>query len=413
MARAGGAPWQSARFVWESECGGWGVRVLLATTASADHLGLLATFGAACHRFGHDVVVAAPDSLAVAVRRAGFAHAPFADPAAAVRGTVTADIPVLAPHEANVRVMRDVFARIDASAALPGLQALVGAWRPDVIVRETFEYGSYVAAERNDIPHVQVDVVLAWYEELGLSVVEAPLNGLRASVGLGPDLGLVRLRAAPHLTCAPESLEHPAAPGPGDTHRFCMGAADRPAPAVTDWWYGSRAPLVYVSFGPASAGLGLFPDLHRAVVDSLADLPLRVLVSTGGGDPAALGTRPSNVHVERRCDDAEVLPHVAAMVGDGGFSPTLRALAEGVPIVFVPLVADQGYNASRVEAVGAGLALANRPPAGRRELAVGVARVVADPSFRAAARRVALEMRALPDVAEAVPVIADLARSGR
>jgi hypothetical protein len=49
-----------------------------------------------------------------------------------------------------VRVIRDVFARIDATAALPGLQALLGASRPDVILRETFEYGSYVAAERNE-----------------------------------------------------------------------------------------------------------------------------------------------------------------------------------------------------------------------------------------------------------------------
>jgi hypothetical protein len=40
---------------------GWGVRMLLATTAGADHLGPLVTFGAACHRFGHDVVVAAPE----------------------------------------------------------------------------------------------------------------------------------------------------------------------------------------------------------------------------------------------------------------------------------------------------------------------------------------------------------------
>jgi len=175
------------------------VQVLLPTTAGADHLGPLVTFSIACQRFGHDVVVAAPASFAAAVRRAGFAHAPFADPAPAVLDAVTADIPGLAAHDANMRVIRDVFARIDATAALPDLQALLAAWRPDVIVRETFEYGSYVAAERNEIPHAQVGVLLAWFEEFGLSVVEAPLNELRASVGLGPDPGLVRLRAAPHL----------------------------------------------------------------------------------------------------------------------------------------------------------------------------------------------------------------------
>jgi hypothetical protein len=51
---------------------GWGVRMLLATTAGADHLGPLVTFGAACHRFGHDVVVAAPESFAVAVESCTF-----------------------------------------------------------------------------------------------------------------------------------------------------------------------------------------------------------------------------------------------------------------------------------------------------------------------------------------------------
>jgi UDP:flavonoid glycosyltransferase YjiC (YdhE family) len=267
---------------------GAGVQVLLATTAGADHLGPLVTFGVACHRFGHDFVVAAPASFAAAVQRAGFAHAPFADPAPAVRDAVTADIPGLAAHEANVRVIRDGFARIDATAALPGLQALLGAWRPDVIIRETFEYGSYGAAERNEIPYAQVGVVLAWFEEFGLSVVEAPLNELRASVGLSPDTGLVRLRAAPHLTCVPMSLEDLAVPGPGRTYRFWDSATDRRGAGVADWWNGSSAPLVYVSLGTAAARPGLFPDLDRAVVGSLADLPVRVVLTTGGGDPVAL-----------------------------------------------------------------------------------------------------------------------------
>jgi MGT family glycosyltransferase len=171
--------------------------------------------------------------------------------------------------------------------------------------------------------------------------------------------------------------------------------------------------LVYVSLGTAAARPGLFPDLYRAVVGSLADLPVRVLLATGGGDPAALGTLPPNVHVERWCNDNEVLPLVAALVSHGGFGSTLRGLAAGVPMVLVPVVADQGYNARRVHAVGAGLALASGPRGDFHGLAVAVARVVADPSFSAAAQRVAGEMRALPDVAEAVPLIAELARSGR
>jgi UDP:flavonoid glycosyltransferase YjiC (YdhE family) len=153
---------------------------------------------------------------------------------------------------------------------------------------ETFEYGSYVAAERNEIPHAQIGVVLAWFEEFGRSVVEAPLNELRASVRLGPDPGLVRLRAAPRLTCVPMSLEHPAVPRPGHTYRFWDSATDRRGAGVPDWWNGSTAPLVYVSLGTGAARPGLFPHLDRAVVGSLADLPVCVLLTTGGGDPVAL-----------------------------------------------------------------------------------------------------------------------------
>jgi UDP:flavonoid glycosyltransferase YjiC (YdhE family) len=137
-----------------------------------------------------------------------------------------------------------------------------------------------------------------------------------------------------------------------------------------------------------------------------------VLLTTDGGDPVALGTLPPNVHVELWCNDTEVLPQVAAMVGNGCLGSTLRGLAAGVPMVRVPLVADQGYTAQRDHAAGPGLALANEPR-DLHELAVAVARVVAETSFRAAAQRVAGEMRALPDVAEAVPLIAELARSGR
>jgi hypothetical protein len=75
---------------------GWGVRVLLATTARDDHLGTLVVFGIACHRFRHEVV-AAPELFAAAVQRAGFAHAPFATPVPAVRDAATSTRPTPSP----------------------------------------------------------------------------------------------------------------------------------------------------------------------------------------------------------------------------------------------------------------------------------------------------------------------------
>ncbi len=58
-------------------------------------------------------------------------------------------------------------------------------------------------------------------------------------------------------------------------------------------------------------------------------------------------------------------PHVAAMVGHGGFGTTTTALAAGVPQVVIPLfAADQWLNARRVQDLGAGLMVEASPELG-------------------------------------------------
>ena len=107
---------------------------------------------------GHEVKVAAPASFAAAARHAGLAHAPFADAPSELVGPVMARLPTLSLTEANEVVMRDVFGRIDAQAALPGLTAVVEQWRPDLLIRDPAELGSLAAAERAGVPHVQMAI---------------------------------------------------------------------------------------------------------------------------------------------------------------------------------------------------------------------------------------------------------------
>ena len=45
------------------------------------------------------------------------------------------------------RVVGDIFARIDARAAFPGILAACRAWGPDVVVSETTEFAGPLAAE--------------------------------------------------------------------------------------------------------------------------------------------------------------------------------------------------------------------------------------------------------------------------
>jgi MGT family glycosyltransferase len=120
-------------------------------------------------------------------------------------------------------------------------------------------------------------------------------------------------------------------------------------------------------------------------------------------DPADLGPLPGNVRAERWVPQRRVMPHAAAMVCHGGFGTVRMALASGVPMVVLPLFADQPHNARRIAELGAGIAL-ERGQAGIAELAGAVEVVLDDLFYRAAAARVAAEVRTLPPV-DAAPYV--------
>jgi hypothetical protein len=48
--------------------------------------------------------------------------------------------------EANTKVIGEYFARIDTAAMLAGVRTLAQEWRPDLILRESWEYASALAA---------------------------------------------------------------------------------------------------------------------------------------------------------------------------------------------------------------------------------------------------------------------------
>jgi UDP:flavonoid glycosyltransferase YjiC (YdhE family) len=332
------------------------VRVLAATTAGAGHLAGLLPFARACVRAGHEVRLAAPRSFAGTVADAGLVHQPLADADPAALGAVFGRVPGLSMREADDLVVAEVFGRLDRDAALPGMRAAFEEFRPDAVLREPAELASYVVATEHGVPHVQTSTGLSVLEDRLLPLVVPTLD----EVGC-PSAGLL---SAPRWTVVPPSFDLPAAAPTGTVTHACAPRADRgDEQSLPDWWSrGDDRPLTYVTFGSVAAGIGLFPALYARVLEQLADLPTRVLLTLGqAGDPAALGPVPDDVHVERWWPQDDVLPRAAVVVGHGGFGTTQAALEAGVPQVVLPLFSfDQFQNAHRVAATGVGLALVDR-----------------------------------------------------
>jgi hypothetical protein len=381
------------------------MRVLVATTANDGHFGPLLPFARACADAGHEVAVAAPESYAPAVGRAGFEHRPFADAPPELIGPIMARLPTMPFEEADEVVIREVFGRIDAQAGLPAVTEAVEQWRPDVVLRESAELSSLVAAVRAGVPSVHVSIGMHEVATRFRVAVAESLEELAGIAGLKAGGASAALAAEPVFSSVPASLDHAAGevpPEAADFLRFHEPSAD-PGGDVWPDWGDPDLPLVYVTFGSVTGSLGHFNGLYREALDGLADLDARVLMTVGRRvEPSDLGPWPANAHVEHWWPQVEVLARAAAMLGHGGFGTTMGALAAGVPQVVMPIFTfDQAVNGAHVAAVGAGIAAPMGPDAVTRACAE-VRALLDDPSYAVAARRVAQEFADLPRPAEAV-----------
>jgi UDP:flavonoid glycosyltransferase YjiC (YdhE family) len=385
------------------------MRVLFTTKAGAGHFGPLIPFARAFQRAGADVLIAAPREAAPMVRAESLPLWAVDDPPPEERAAIFdevrgKDIDGLIAK----RIVGDVFARIDARAAFPGILAACRAWSPDVVISETTEFAGPLVAEIAGVPSVCIGLSQQGKEEHFIPLVAPAVDDLRAFAGLASDPAGARFLRRPYFTLFPAALEDPATPSRIASHRFREARPTVRRHPV----YGGPAddrPLVYVTFGSAVPQSDFFPSLYREAIEALAPLPLRLLVTVGRDrDTADVGPVPANVRVERWVPQADLMPHVAAMVCHGGSGTVTMGLAGGVPMAVVPLFADQPWNAERVDAVGAGIALGGGPEAAIAGLREAVVRLTGDPSYRATSQRIAAEMRALAPVDAAVGIVRGL-----
>jgi UDP:flavonoid glycosyltransferase YjiC (YdhE family) len=386
------------------------MRILFASTSGGGHFSPLVPFAHACRRAGHDVLVAGQAGAAPLARRARLAFRAVAEPSHEDVLRFRSGQEGLSPMQAMARALTGLYVDLYGGAALPGMLAAIEEWRPDVVVRESAEFASQVAAERLGVPHAEIGIGLSMQADKLLPLAAPGVDKLRARVGLPADPDARSLRSL-LLTMAPESLEDPSYAASSKLVRRFRAPTAESAESVLDAFGDASAPLVYLSFGTEvpSRTREYFPGVYRDALDALAGMGLRILVTIGDQrDPAELGPLPSSVRVERWVPQAAVMREAAAMVGHGGAGSVLLALAAGVPMVLVPMFADQPVNARRVAEVGAGVALENGPTS-IADLRPAVDAVLNDPRYRDRARRIAHEIQALPLIDDAAPALAALA----
>jgi UDP:flavonoid glycosyltransferase YjiC (YdhE family) len=142
-------------------------------------------------------------------------------------------------------------------------------------------------------------------------------------------------------------------------------------------------PLIYASLGTLQNGS---EAIFRAITDACAGLDAQLVISLGGGlDPESLGKLAGNPLVVRFAPQLEILKRATLVITHAGLNTVLESLAEGVPLVAVPLGNDQPGVAARLRARGACVVVSRHrlTPARLRK---AVLLVLGDARYREAAR---------------------------
>ncbi|HEY8914727.1 glycosyltransferase [Lacisediminihabitans sp.] len=161
-------------------------------------------------------------------------------------------------------------------------------------------------------------------------------------------------------------------------------------------------PLVLVSLSTT-----WFPgqdDAYRHILAALADLPVRAIVTTGPAvNPRELSA-PANAEVLAFAPHDALLPTVTAVIGHGGHSTTMAALAHDLPLIIMPMhpLIDQPMIARAVVDAGAGIRLSRTASPG--DIRRAVTTLLATESFAEAAAVIGARLRA----ADGARVAADL-----
>ena len=178
---------------------------------------------------------------------------------------------------------------------------------------------------------------------------------------------------------------------------------------VAPGWIGDlpARPTVYLTLGsvvPLESG-----DLFARVIAGIRELRVNLIVTVGDEfDRDDLGPQPDNVRIESWITQAVLLPSCDLVVSHGGSGSVIAALAHGLPLVVIPLGADQPNNADRCDALGVGLVL-DPIEATADDARVAVQAVLTEPAYREAALRIKREAESLPGPAYAVTLLERLA----
>lgn len=372
------------------------MRILITTWPAYGHLLPMLPLARAAQRAGHEVVIASGAELVSDVERRGFTcwqvGPSRAESDAAYRARCR-DIEGMTSWQRVIDAVAGMFIPA-AEQRAEELVARAMDWKPDLVVHELGELAGAVAAAHTGARHVVHGLGQLPPGVWQLFAPGLPALGQRCDV---PDLA-DRVLDAVYLDPCPPSLQ-PSGPAEFRRVQPVRPTAGEVLPDERLPWDGAvldalpHRDTVYLTLGTIFHGM---TEVFEAALAGLQALPINVVITVGpNADPRWLGPQPPHVLVADFVPQARLLPHCRLVISHGGAGTLTGALCHGLPQLILPQGADNFLNAAACERVDAALAL---QPGQVTAAAVttAVRRLLAEPSFGAAARAIQAEIDAMP-----------------
>lgn len=240
--------------------------------------------------------------------------------------------------------------------------------KPDCIVYDSMAYWGKAVAMKLNIPYVCSTTTFAFNRYSAKTMKQKPaeiFNFLFSMPETGRQIKRLKDKGYPiknvldlisndentPTVVYSSSLFQPYSETFNDSFAF-VGPSIRPK---TSDFIKKKEKLIYISMGTVNNNM---IKLYRKMIEAFSDTDYQVLISIGNStDRKALEPVPENIEIYNSVDQIAVLEKADLFISHAGMNSVSESLYFGVPLILLPITAEQKAVATRVTQLNAGIIL--------------------------------------------------------
>ncbi|KAI1726133.1 UDP-glucoronosyl and UDP-glucosyl transferase domain-containing protein [Ditylenchus destructor] len=164
-----------------------------------------------------------------------------------------------------------------------------------------------------------------------------------------------------------------------------------------DIFDSAKKGVILFSFGSVVQSAKMSDDMKRLFLEAFAEFPDINFLWKYENDEHQVAKAYKNVFTGKWLPQNDILEHprLLAFVSHGGMNSVIEGGSKGVPMICIPVFADQKRNAKLLERRGTALIL-DKGKMNKDDVVAAIKKIIADPSYRENAKLVARMIKAKP-----------------